>query len=320
MTLRRLRVAFAGLAHSHPYTDAANALVEGAEVVAVYDADPDAAAGFAERFGGRAVATGAELLAQRPDVVVATPRPTETVPFLRELASSDARMPVFFNKVVAATEAQFAEWERALVDVCAPVGTASVLRFAPALQRLARDLDGAEVLGIRVHAQHDNAGFQLPGREWQDDPACGGGTAVTVGVHAWEMIDVVLPGATFEPSAGWTRRVAASTTRSEDVAAAEGLLHRRGGGRPIPVHATVTGLPGADRYVVGVLTARGVHTAELDVDAANEQLGFAGLLRALLDAARHERVPAPWSQARAVVGNTIRAAAFARAAQARSEA
>ncbi|MBN8204808.1 hypothetical protein JF550_02420 [Microbacterium esteraromaticum] len=312
MTVRPLRVGFAGLAHSHPYTDAANALAEGAEMIAVYDADPGAAAGFAERFGGRVVATGAELLAQRPDVVIATPRPAETVPFLRELASADARMPVFVNKVVAATEAQFAAWERALVDVCAPVGTASVLRFAPALQRLARDLDGAEVLGIRVHVQHDNTGFQRGNRAWQDDPSCGGGTVVTVGVHAWEMIDVLLPGAMLGEASGWTRCASGSPTRSEDAAGVNGVVRPAIGGPTVPVQATITGVPGPDRYAVEVLTSAGVRELELDVDQANEHLGFAGLVRALLADAPAGRVPMPWVQSRVVVANTIRAAAAAR--------
>lgn len=315
MTASPLRIGFAGLAHSHPHTDAGNALAQGAQVIAVHDADPGAAAAFAERFGGRVTGSVAELVAQRPDVIVATPRPHEAVSLLRALTEADARMPVFCNKVVAATDAQFATWESAIEAMSAPVGTASVLRFAPAVQQLAEEVADEEILGLRVHAQHDNTAFQRPDRAWQDDPARGGGTLVTVGVHAWELVDSVTPGVRFDPASGWTRRATASTTRSEDAAGVDGVLRRPDGGRPIPVQVTVTGLPGPDRYAIDVLTARGVRTAELDVEAANEQLGFAGLVRALLDSAPSGRVPAPWTQARSVVGNTIRAAGFARAAR-----
>ncbi|UNK70746.1 hypothetical protein [Microbacterium sp. H1-D42] len=316
MTAAPLRVAFAGLAHSHPHTDAANALALGAEVVAVQDSDGEAATAFAERCGARVVRTVAELVALKPDVLIATPRPEESLRLLRGLHESDATMPVFFNKVVAATDAQFATWESALESVRAPVGTASVLRFAPAVQRLAEEVADEDIIGIRVHVQHDNAGFQLPGRAWQDDPARGGGTLVTVGVHAWDLVDSVVPGGTFDPTSGWTRRSTGSTTRSEDAAGIDGLLRRPEGGRPVPAQVMVTGIPGPDRYAVDVLTARGLRTVELDVDAPMEQLGFAGLVRALLEAAPAGRVPAPWAQARTVVGNTIRAAAFARAGQA----
>ncbi|MGP6178242.1 hypothetical protein ACTU6U_13195 [Microbacterium sp. A196] len=310
-----LRIAFAGLAHSHPFTDARNARRLGAEVVAVCDADADAATDFADRFGARVVGSPAALITHRPDVLVATPRPDEIVPLLRAVAQSGAVMPVFFNKVVAATDAQLTAWESALDDVRAPVGTASVLRFAPALTRFAGDLAEQEIIGVRVHAQHDNAGFQLPGRAWQDDPVQGGGTLVTVGVHAWEMIDRIVPGARFDPASGWSRRSTGATTRSEDAAGVDGLLRRAEGGQPIPVQVTITGLSGPDRYSADVLTARGLHTVELDVGAANEQLGFAGLVRALLEEAPSERVPAPWAEARAVVANTIRAAGFVRDAQ-----
>ncbi|MDQ0614489.1 putative dehydrogenase [Microbacterium sp. W4I4] len=311
MTVKPLRVAFAGLAHSHPSTDAANALEHGAEVVAVHDADAAAAADFAARFGGAATDSIEELLESRPDVVIATPRPHETVPLLRALA--DAAVPVFFNKVVAATGAQLHAWEEALAGASASVGTASVLRFAPGLEQLAVGLAGTQIIGLRVHAQHANAGFQVPGRSWQDDPAAGGGTLVTVGVHAWEMIDRILPGATFQPVSGWTSRLDGSTTRSEDAAGVEGLLTAPDG-RTIPVQVLVSGVPGPDRYAIEAVTASGVHSLELDVGDAIDALGFAGLMRALLRDAPHGRVPAHWREARTVVVNSIRAAESARGA------
>jgi hypothetical protein len=220
---------------------------------------------------------------------------------------------VFFNKVVAATDAQLHAWEEVLAGASARVGTASVLRFAPGLERLAAELTGMEIIGLRVHAQHANAGFQVPGRSWQDDPTAGGGTLVTVGVHAWEMIDRIMPGATFQPVSGWTSRFDGSTTRSEDVAGVEGQLTAPAG-RPVPVQVLVSGVPGPDRYAIEALTVSGVHSCELDVGDAIESLGFAGLMRALLREAPHGRVPAPWREARTVVVNSIRAAESARAA------
>lgn len=309
-----VRVAFAGLAHSHPFTDAENVLARGGVVTAVHDSDAVAAAAFAERFGGTVAGTVTELVASRPDVVIATPRAGEVVPFVRAWAGvpDAARLPIFFNKVVAATRDQLSDVEAVLADLSSPIGTASVLRFAPALSEFAAAVENDEVLGVRVHVQHDNAGFQIGDRAWQDDPTAGGGTLVTVGVHAWEMIDRVFPGARFEAASGWTRRAAAATTRSEDAAGVDGLLHLPAGDL-IPAHVLVGGVAAADCYSIEVLTTRGMRRLELDVDDANDALGFSGLIRALFEAAANGTVPAPWAQARVVVANTVRAAEAARA-------
>ncbi|MDF2508181.1 MAG: hypothetical protein K0Q52_2040 [Microbacterium sp.] len=315
MTGSPLRVAFAGLAHSHPFTDAANVRALGAEVVGVHDADAGAAGAFAARFDAAAVDSVGALAALRPDLVIATPRPEETVPFLQALGDGGA--PVFVNKVIAATAAQLVEVDRALAASSVPVGTSSVLRFAPALGRLATELadlgGAAEVLAIRVHAQHDNAAFQLPDRVWQDDPQRGGGTAVTVGVHAWEMVDVLLPGAVLVSGSGWTRTSGGSATASEDAAALDGLLRVPGAEREVPVHVLVTGAPGPDAYAVDVVTATGILSVSLETDDANEELGFLDLIRALLDTAPQRAIAAPWREARLVVGNTVRAGEIARA-------
>ena len=93
MTRQPLRVAFAGLAHSHPAADAANVTVSGGRVVAVFDEDARAAADFAERFGGVATLSLGALAAESPDLIIATPRPDEAARVVRALAAIDARGP-----------------------------------------------------------------------------------------------------------------------------------------------------------------------------------------------------------------------------------
>ncbi len=313
MTGAGLRVAFAGLAHSHPSTDAANVRALGAEVVAVHDTDAHASAEFALRFGGAAVGSLQELRALRPDLVIATPRTQEVVSLLEALSADAADAPVFVNKVIAATAGQLAACDRAIAAGRSAVGTSSPLRFAPALTAFAAQVAAAEVLSIRVRAQHDNAAFQLPGRVWQDDPRLGGGTLVTVGVHAWEMLDVVLPGAELHAARGWTRRSAGSTTRSEDVAGVSGALRVAGRADDVPMEVLVSGVPGPDAYSVEVVTAAGIRSVVLPMENPNESLGFHGLVGALLGAAAQGEVVAPWARARTVVANTIRAAEAARA-------
>ena len=312
MTGSPLRVAFAGLAHSHPYADAQNVRALGAEVVGVYDEDPAAARDFADRFGGSAVASAGDLIGRQADIVIATPRPHEVLPFLETLGTGSATAPVFVNKVIAASSERLNEVDSVVSRAAVPVGTSTVLRFAPALGALAADLIDEEVLGMRVHAQHDNAAFQLPDRAWQDDPAVGGGTLVTVGVHAWEMIDVVLPGATLVSATGWTATRGGSGTASEDAAGVDARMRLQVSGAEVPIQVLVTGLPGPDAYTVEILTSAGVRSVGLDVDDANEALGFRGLIHALLEAGAHGLTVAPWTQARTVVRNALGAAALVR--------
>ncbi|WP_279071943.1 hypothetical protein [Microbacterium lacticum] len=312
---RRVRIGFAGLAHSHPYSDAANALALDAEIVGVSDLDPGRRAEFARLFGCPERDSLADLCAQEPDLVIATPHPDDVPRTAALLAKSGA--PVFFNKVVAATQGRLEAWDEAVCRIPSSlIGTNSVLRFAPAVQELRRATSGAEILGIRVIAQHDNALFRSAGREWQDDPAVGGGTLVTVGAHAWEMVDVLLPGAVLGAATGWVRRRARSGTRSEDAAGVSGMLKLSDGGA-VPVEAWVTGVPGTDRYGIEAVTGDGIVTVDLRGDAnANETMGFAGLIRALIAAAREGRLPVDGARSRAVVANTIRAAEIARSASA----
>lgn len=310
MTGTPVRVAFAGLAHSHPWTDAGNLLRLGAQVVGVHDRDPDAVSAFAARTGAVVVPSSAALLGVDPDIIVATPRPEEWEELLGALAVRSPP-PVFANKVVAGTPAQLDERERAL-PASARFGTSSVLRFAPAIEELAAVVHDREVLGIRVRVQHDNTPFLQPDRAWQDDPARGGGTLVTVGVHAWEIVDRLLPGAEFTQAVGWTRRRHGSTTRSEDAAGATGLLRMPGAAACIPVQVLVAGVPGPGAYGVEVVTDAGILRVELDLADANRSLGFLGLAQALLAAARRGQAPAPWPASRVVVANTVVAARCAR--------
>lgn len=306
-----IRVAFAGLAHSHPFADAEGVRALGAEVVAVFDSDAATRDDFAARFGGVACDAVAELADLRPDIVVATPHPDEAVSILRALIAHDARAPVFFNKIVAATTEQLTRWESAMAHASpGSVGTASVLRFAPVLGRLAADVAECDVLGLRVRVQHDNAGFQRAGRAWQDDPLLGGGTVVTVGVHAWEIVGRILPGAVIETGAGWTRRRRDSTTRSEDAGGFRGSVRIAVG--EVPVDVVITGLPGPDAYGVEVLTSAGLRSVELDVTSPRETLGYTGLSRILVSSAEAGTAPAPWAQSRTVVRNTVTAAELIR--------
>ncbi|KAM9866429.1 hypothetical protein ACIFOC_00633 [Leucobacter aridicollis] len=307
-----IRIAFAGLAHSHPVSDASNlARLRHAgspvEVVGVFDSDAALAAAFAARFGCEIAPTLAALADTRPDLVILTARPHETAPFVRELLATTGAL-VFANKVVAGTAAQLAAWEAAIAGDQDRVGTSSVLRFAPALRALAARVAGSEVWGVRVLAQHDIEMFLAPDRAWQDDPARGGGTLVTAGIHAWEMLDAVLPGAELAGDvSGWTHRSPGSRSASEEVAQLAGTLAVPDR-RDVQFGITVTGTPGPERYAIDVFTATGTLSVSLEFPHPHDSLGFAELAAALVDNTQGGRATAPWDSARAVATNTIRAA------------
>ncbi|MDR2998114.1 MAG: Gfo/Idh/MocA family oxidoreductase [Microbacterium sp.] len=292
-----MRVAFAGAAHSHPFADAANLATRGAQLIGVWDADDaDRRDDFAARFAVPVFAGLPELLTERPDVVVATPRTPRAVGIA--VACAEADVPVFFNKTVAADAEGLARWE-ALPE--APRFTSSVLRFAPELVAFAAGLP-SRPRAIEVHAQHDIAGFVTGARSWQDSPSGAGGTMVNIGVHAWEMLDVLLPGATAEILSAV--RVTTDSSASELLA----TVHARVG--EIPVTLTIAGVDGADRYAVRTWHDEGMRELVLPDDA--DGLGYGGIADAVLRLAAGT-VPVDAARTSAVYRNTIAAADLARA-------
>jgi len=293
-----VRVAYAGVAHSHPFVDAANLNARGAQIVGVWDEDdPRRRREFAARFGAPEFAHLDELLARSPDVVVATPR----TPRAADVALACARtgVPVFFNKTVAADDAGLARW-RALPP--APRFTSSVLRFAPALVAFAADLEGHRPRAVELHAQHDIAAFLEGDRRWQDDPAGAGGTLVNIGVHAWEMLDVLLPGVTVDVLSA-ARVVGDAPTTSELLATVHARIDA------LAVTATVSGVGGSDRYGVRVWTDEGIHELVLPDDL--DGLGYGGAADAVVQLARGV-VAVDAARTATVYRNTIAAARAAR--------
>ncbi|MCD2499543.1 hypothetical protein [Microbacterium nymphoidis] len=294
-----VRLGFLGVAHAHPAIDAANLRALGVELIGVADDDdPARRRDFAERFGVPEV-TITELVALAPDAVIVTARTAlvaELLPAVLGIVPT-----VFVNKVAAATPGHLA----ALDALGGGFGTATPLAFAPAVRALAWDVRDRRILGVRVLAHHDAAPFRSPGREWQDDPADGGGTLLSVGSHAWQLVDAVLPGASLVAIDGelaW-RDVGAS----EDLAQA--MAQVRHGGSDVPVQLTVSGLAGDDRYEVEVFTEAGIRGAVL-TDAA--QFGFAELAGAVAAAARRGETPYPWTTSRAAATNAVTAARLLR--------
>ena len=313
-----LRVAFAGLAHSHPFTDAANLTAlgeqgEDIEIVGVYDSDPRQVEIFHDRFPVP-VSVSLEALSQcTADLFIVTARPHEITSFAQTLLAHTSAQ-LFFNKVVAATATQLSAWTEVVGASSDRVGTSSVLRFAPKLRELADRIAGTEVLGVRVLAQHEISMFLTEDRKWQDDPHQGGGTLVTVGTHAWEMLDRLFPGVTLTgTTSGWLHRSPTSPSLSEEATQLDGYAVTPNGSR-VPFAITVTGLPGPEVYAVEVFTTSGTYSVRLSTDDTEHSLGFAELAAELVRNTLKGRPTAPWSTAHTVVENAIHTAQILRAA------
>lgn len=310
-----IRIAFAGLAHSHPFSDAQNFTElqrrgDRVELVGVYDSDTSRESTFSERFQCPAFATLNDLCETQPDLVIATPRPNETGSFARTIIHETSAQ-LFFNKVVAATEAQLADWVDAIGSAAGRVGTASVLQFAPDIVSLSEHVNASTVRGVRVLAQHDIGMFLEPDRKWQDTPAEGGGTLVTVGYHAWAMVNGVFPDASAVEITGRRFRSPDSQTSSEEYADLSCVLELRTGER-IPCTVVISGSPGPEVYGIDVFTDSEVHQVHLTTSRQNQSLGYMELAEALLHNTRQSLPTAPWNSARSTVNNTIRAAAALR--------
>src|SRR5690606_25669438 len=89
-----------------------------------------------------------DLVAARPDVVIASLRPADVPRVVG--AFVDAGIPCFAHKTVAATAPQVATLRRVIRGAESRFATSSVLRFAPAVRRLRAELASEPVLSITV--------------------------------------------------------------------------------------------------------------------------------------------------------------------------
>ncbi|SCG52612.1 Predicted dehydrogenase [Micromonospora echinaurantiaca] len=296
-----MRIALAGLATSHPYTDA-RALRDHAELV-VWEPDPQRLARFRAEQPDVAVAPDlAGLLATRPDGVVLTV-PTSDVP--DALAQVLAReLPCFVNKPAAATVDQLDRLERVVAPAAELVLTSSVLRFAPDFA--AFDVPRGEVLSVRATVRHDVGLWATGYNPWQDDPAIGGGTLVMMGLHGVELLVALLgPAVRLVGAAGTVRHHRG--LRSEDT----GMLALQWADG-VPGAVEVLGVSEGEAYEVTVHTAAGERRVVLRGGA--DQLGYRDTIDAFLGMVRGAPSPVPWAQTRAVLGVLAAARATARPA------
>ncbi|MEU6998682.1 Gfo/Idh/MocA family oxidoreductase [Nonomuraea sp. NPDC046570] len=292
-----MRIALAGLATSHPFTDA-RTLARHAEL-AVWEPDAERLARFTAEHPGALVAPDLEaLLGTEPDGVVLTVPTPRVCAALAPVLKLD--VPCFVNKPAAATRAQLDELGRLAAPAGARILSSSVLRFAPAFAE--RDADLSGLLSVRATVRHDVGLWATGYNPWQDDPAEGGGTLVTMGVHGVELLVALLgPDVRLAGAAGSIRHHRG--LRSEDT----GVLALRWGSG-VTGTVEIIGVSDEEAYTVTLHTRDATRDIVIESGADTlKGLGYEGTIDAFLAMVAGAPSPVPWEQTRAVLDVLIRA-------------
>jgi predicted dehydrogenase len=296
-----MRIAIAGLASSHPFTDA-RILAEHADLV-VYDDEPARIERFqAEHPSAQVVSEIAGLLDAHPDGVVLTVPTPLAAAALSEFLDRD--LPCFVNKP-AATAEQLTAIDLVVSRAPHRVLSTSVLRFAPAFRDFEVDPDGA--LAAQAIIRHDVTRWAKANNPWQDDPRVGGGMLVTMGMHGVELlVSLFGPKVSLVSATAAIRRY--TTVASEDTAML-GLRWASG----IAANVTFLGATDAESYEVAVHTPSGDRRVVLEAGAKPEvALGYRGTLDAFLSMVDGASSPVPWEETHAVLSALVQARALTR--------
>ncbi|MEU5869081.1 Gfo/Idh/MocA family oxidoreductase [Nonomuraea sp. NPDC047529] len=284
-----MRIALAGLATSHPYTDA-RTLTRHAEL-AVWEPDPDRLRRFTDEHPDAKVANDLdELLAAEPDGVVLTV-PNPQVPAVLERVL-ETGAPCFVNKPAAATREQLDALRR--LPVHERVMSGSVLRFAPAFAALRPDTQ--DVLSVRATIRHDVGQWADGYNAWQDTPGEGGGTMVTIGIHGVELLVALLgPDVRLVGAAGTRRHY--RTLRSEDT----GVLALQWANGIVGT-VEILGVSEDDAYTVTLHRRHGSESVVIQGGPDPAQtLGYTGTIEAFLNMVHGGPNPVPWAQTLAIL-------------------
>lgn len=288
-----MRIGFAGLATSHPYTDARNMLAGDTRCeFVVWDADPIRVRSFCDEHPHAVRAASIQqLVALRPNAVVVTTPPPEVATAVGVLL--DAGIPVMANKPAAVTDSQLARLDEVVRGRERLFLTSSVLRFAPGITGLA-DVDRTSLLSARVEVRHDVSWWIGGSSSWQDAADIGGGTAAVMGVHGFDLLDAVV-GPGFE-----VRWVHGSKRHATGLSGPDVVVIGVEWPDGLAAVVEVLGQSDTEAYEVVLQTAAGSNRVRLPADE-DDPFGYHGALGALLDMGSGGDSPVAWHRSRGVL-------------------
>lgn len=289
-------IGFAGLANSHPFTDAQHlrALRPTARLVAW---DPSATRRklfAAEQPVAQLVGSLEELLKASPHVVLVTRPPREVAGIVGRALEAGAA--VWITKPAATSQAELEALRRVIVGSEERVCTSSVLRFAPELDDLPSPIRRAHVV-----ANHHIDYWLDPAQCWQDEA---GGLVPMMGVHAFELLERLL-GPTIRVTSCEARRLREIGLTSPDVAS--GAVWADGAEGTFVIDGTTEG----QAYAVEVEGADGaVVRRVLGQGGGDDPLGIRRAAKALLALADERPAPLAWEHSQAVLRCIVEARAW----------
>jgi predicted dehydrogenase len=296
-----VRIAFAGLATSHPFTDAG--ILAGRVDLLAWDDDAERRARFESEHPSATVAQSLdELVALAPDGVVVTV-PTPRVNDVLETILPTG-LPCFVNKPAAATRNQLVRLDELVSQVASRVMSTSVLRFAPSFSDFQATTmpDRESVLSVRATVRHDVGLWASGYNRWQDEPAEGGGSLVTMGLHGLELLVALLgPDVEIAGAASSVRRHRGLHSEDTAIIAVRWLDGITG-------VVEVLGATESEEYVVSVHTSTGTRSASIQpAGDAVKRLGYVATGNAFLDMVGGKPSPVPWSETRAALNVLVSA-------------
>lgn len=205
-----MKVALAGTSHWHAdmHLDAARSA--GAEVIGVWDEDPEHARGFAARNSLKAITAFEQVFSIAPDLVLLMGHPS-TVP-ARAHRVIEARLPLMLEKPAATSSAALSELRDLAHQRQAFVSVPLPNRFGPAVTAFER-LRHAGRAGTIAHAHFRIVNgpperYAADGVPWVVDPVIGGGGALrNLGIHCVDAALSLASGKLFLKSANIGNRI-----------------------------------------------------------------------------------------------------------------
>jgi predicted dehydrogenase len=314
-----MKIAVVGLAFSHPYTYTQILQRMGHTVTTVWDDDPTRLAEFAATSGAVPLETPGAAAESAVDGVIVTGRLPERID--HALACIERGVPTYLGKPMVAAAADLRRVVVAARRTGTPVMSTSVLRYAPAILALRRHLEAGRLgtlVSVRATSAHDIHHYLAEPHVWQDDPHRGGGTLITMGVHALDML-AALVGARIRAVSCRTRTRHHRASLSEDVAVViiewtDGLLGT------LEIVGGVTGESyGVELYgsqaILRASIPRGDvvdhRGAAVGAPDAWEELGYTGAMDAFMTMCKTRAMPIPLDETEGVMRALLAARASA---------
>lgn len=281
-----MKIAYVGLADSHPFSDADHVTVLRDDVeFHIWDDHVSRVEQFLMNYPAAVVHPSFEqLVAAQPDGALLTMPPSRVAPLTASLLATSCAVAI--TKPAATNEAELHALHEAVAGAEDRVLTSSILRFAP-------DLPASDtVTRAHVVAAHNISYWTAPGSRWQDEA---GGLIPMMGVHAFELLEALL-GPTIAVTDCVAKKTSELALRSPDIAVGS-AENARGTTATFTIDGTASG----QSYAVQYTDADGEHEVTIGSSGGADPFGSIAMTRHLLAMADSAPSPLAWTETTGVL-------------------